>query len=115
MVEPLLAKALLELDNVKAENIAWEYFDKYPSTWEGNSKYLNKKTEIFICGDLINFGYLPGTILHFRHDDTIHGTSEMFGNEPVFYNYVFNINKINFQLSYNELKQGKIKFEPKKN
>ena len=80
--------------------------------WEGNSKLLNIKTEIFTCTDLINFGYLPKTILHFTHDDKIYGTSELYGTDPIFYDGVFDINLHDFTLSQLWLKQGKIKFEP---
>jgi len=112
-METILAKALLELDKSKAEELAWEYFKLYPTKWRGNSKQLNKKTELFTCCSLINFGYPPGTILHFTQEDIIHGTSDMFGNEPVFYESTFDITREKFTLSYYQLKQGKIRFEPK--
>jgi hypothetical protein len=113
--EKLLANALLDLNTYKANDIAWEYYihSNFPMTWIGNSKRLNIKTELFTCCTLIDFGYPQGTILHFTHDNKIYGTSELYGTEPVFYDGEFKLNLHDFTLSITELKQGKIRFEPK--
>jgi hypothetical protein len=119
ILESILAKKLLTMTKKDAENIAWEYFYNAPVCWSGHSSILNKRTIIHVCG--INESYPEGTILHYTQSYTFYGKStdkdefgRELGEEPIFYYGEFYIDD-NFQLSFEELKNEKIKFIPKIN
>ena len=120
-LERILAKQMLKMHPSEALGCAWEYFYAAPFKWRGRSCLLNLKTEMFTCTDLINFGYPRGTILHFTKENTIYGKSmdvdeneNPYGERPIFYIGNFEINNHDFELSYEDLKKGKINFIPKK-
>ena len=120
-LERILAKKMLEMTPLEAEMCAWEYFYEAPFKWYGLSSCLNIKTEVFTCCKIINFGYPCGTILHFTKENTIYGKStdvdelgNCYGEQPIFYIGHFKINNHDFELSYDDLKKGEIKFIPKK-
>jgi hypothetical protein len=120
-LERVLAKQMLKMHPSEANGCAWEYFNSAPFKWYGHSSKINKKTEIFVSTDLINFGYPRGTILHFTKDNTIYGTStdfdeneNIYGEKPIFYTGYFEINNHDFELSFDALEIGEIQFVPKK-
>jgi hypothetical protein len=120
-LERVLAKQMLKMHPSEALDCALDYYYSAPFKWHGHSSKINKKTEIFVCDNLINFGYPPNTILHFTNENTIYGSSTdkdengiTYGEEPIYYFGNFEIDNHDFELSFDELKNGKIQFVPKK-
>ena len=120
VLERLLAREMLKMTPHEAHGYAWHYFYAQPFTWYGNSSYLNLCTNIEICQANNWYGYPEGTILHLTHNGAIYGTSEsrkengdLFGAKPIFYNADFEIDNQDFELSYDQLHEGRIRFTPR--
>ena len=121
ILERLLARAMLNMSPMERDGYAWQYLYANPFIWHGNSSCLNLRTTIQICQAKNWYGYPEGTILHLTHNGSVYGTSEtiqdngdLIGEEPIFYNADFEIDNHNFELSYDELQEGRIRFIPKK-
>jgi hypothetical protein len=120
VLERLLARAMLQMHPNEATGYAWQYLYDNPFTWYGNSDNLNKRTTVQVCESENWFGYPEGTILHLTHTGEVYGTSEsiqengdLFGEEPIFYYADFEIDNHDFELSFDQLREGKILFVPK--
>ena len=122
--ERILSELMLKMNKRDAIGLAWEYFYMSPYTWKGNSSKLNITTIPESCKE--NGKQI---VLHYTHAannpyNPIKGElyckstdKDEFGNEvgeqPIFYYGRFEIDKNNFELSFERLKEGFIEFEPK--
>jgi hypothetical protein len=120
VLERLLANEMLKMHPSDALGCAWEYFYAEPFTWYGYSEKLNQRTIVEYCYYDNHFGYPAGTVLHLTHNGEVYGTSEtiqengeLFGTNPMFYYDHFPIDTQNFDLSFDQLREGKIRFVPK--
>ena len=140
--ERILSELMLKMNKSDAIGFAWEYFYMSPYTWKGNSSNLNIKTITETCqenGKAIVLHYThaltkrevinrDATNREVTNRDAINPIKgelyckstdkDEFGNEvgeePIFYYGRFDIDKNNFELSFDRLKEGFIEFEPKK-
>lgn len=117
--ENILAKLMLKMTKRQANGFAWDYFYKAPYCWNGHSSELNLKTRLEIYYEEDGNEYPEGTILHYRDDGTIYGTSTdkdkdgiELGEQPIYYYGSFEIDNFNFELCFDRLKEGRILFVP---
>jgi len=121
--EEILASKMLTMHPSEAIDAAWYYFQKRPWRWTGDSLLLNITSTIGNYDDiyeypnekeLANEGLVNGDPVHFNQQLDILGTIKDLGYYPIFYYGSFEIDNHDFELCFEELKNHKIVFKPKK-
>ena len=121
--ETNLARKMLTMHPSEAIDAAWYYFQKRPWRWTGDSLLLNITSTIGNYDDiyeypnekeLANEGLVNGDPVHFNQQLDILGTIKVLGHYPIFYYGSFEIDNHDFELCFEELKNHKIVFNPKK-
>ena len=121
--EEILASKMLTMHPSEAIDAAWYYFQKRPWRWTGDSLLLNITSTIGNYDDiyeypnekeLANEGLVNGDPVHFNQQLDILGTIKDLGHYPIFYYGSFEIDNHDFELCFEELKNHKIVFKPKK-
>ena len=116
--ETTLAIKMLSMHPNDALGEAWEYLYKNPWKWSGDSRLLNIKSTIDNYNDIYEYtndkGLVNGELVHFNHEMEILGTIKDLGHYPIYYHGSFEIENHDFELCFEELKNHKIVFKPKK-